>query len=124
MKRCAAVWLAGVLLLAAATPVQAETVLEKISRTGVLTAGTRGIAIPFAFITEKNEWIEALRVRLEKKLTKRIKLEKKEVTPETRMALVANRTLDVECGSTTYTRGRDETWTSLSISSSPAPSSW
>ena len=116
MKRCLAVWLAGVLLLGAAAPVLAETVLEKIGRTGVLTAGTRGSNIPFAFINEKNEWIgfsidllEAIRARLEKKLAKRIKLEKKEVIPETRIRLVANRTIDVECGSTTYTRGRDET---------------
>ena len=104
MKRCAAVWLAGILLLGTAAPVLAETVLEKISRTGVLTAGTRGSAIPFSFINEKNEWIgfsidllEAIRTRLEKKLGKRIKLEKKEVLPTTRMQLVANRTLDVEC---------------------------
>ena len=116
MKRCVAVWLAGALLLGAAAPVLAETVLEKISRTGVLTAGTRGSSIPFAFINEKNEWIgfsidllEAIRARLEKKLAKRIKLEKKEVTPATRFRLVANRSIDVECGSTTYTRGRDET---------------
>jgi ABC-type amino acid transport substrate-binding protein len=116
MKRCAAVWLAGVLLLATAAPVWAETILEKISRTGVLTAGTRGSSIPFAFINEKNEWIgfsidllEAVRTRLEKKLGKRIKLEKKEIIPTTRMQLVANRTVDVECGSTTYTRTRDET---------------
>ncbi len=116
MKRCVAAGLAGVLLLGTATPVLAETVLEKISRTGVLTAGTRGSSIPFAFINEKNEWIgfsidllEAIRARLEKKLARRIKLEKKEVTPATRISLVANRTIDVECGSTTYTRGRDET---------------
>ena len=116
MKRCAAVWMAGLLLLGAAAPVLAETVLEKISRTGVLTAGTRGDTIPFAFITEKNEWIgfsidllEAIRARLEKKLAKRIRIEKKEITPETRIPLVVSRTIDVECGSTTYTRARDET---------------
>ena len=116
MKRCVAMGLAGVLLLGAAAPILAETVLEKISRTGVLIAGTRGTTIPFAFINEKNEWIgfsidllEAIRARLEKKLAKRIKLEKKEVTPATRIQLVANRTIDVECGSTTYTRARDET---------------
>ena len=116
MKRCVAVWLGGLLLLGAAAPVLAETVLEKISRTGVLAAGTRGSAIPFAYINEKNEWIgfsidllEAIHARLEKKLAKRIKLEKKEITPDEPDQLVANRTLDVECGSTTYTRGRDET---------------
>jgi ABC-type amino acid transport substrate-binding protein len=110
------VWLGGLLLLGAAAPVLAETVLEKISRTGVLTAGTRATAIPFAFINEKNEWIgfsidllEAIRARLEKKLAKRIRLEKKEITPATSIPLVLNRTIDVGCGSNTYTRGRDET---------------
>jgi ABC-type amino acid transport substrate-binding protein len=116
MKRYVAMWLGGVLLLGAAAPVLAETVLEKIGRTGVLTAGTRGSSIPFAFIDEKNEWIgfsidllDAIRARLEKKLGKPIKLEKKEITPETRIPLVVNRTIDIECASTTYTRARDET---------------
>jgi ABC-type amino acid transport substrate-binding protein len=116
MKRCVTVWLASVLLLATAAPVLAETVLEKVNRTGVLIAGTRGTSIPFAFINERNEWIgfsidllEVIRARLEKKLGKRIKLEKKEVTTENRVMLVGNRTIDIECGSTTYTRGRDET---------------
>jgi ABC-type amino acid transport substrate-binding protein len=115
MRRCAALWLIGFLLLGTATPVLAETVLEKIRRTGVLNAGTRGTNIPHAFINEKNEWIgfsidllEAIRARLEKKLAKRIKLVKTEVTPTTRIPLVVNRTIDVECGSTTYTRARDE----------------
>ncbi len=108
--------LAGVLLLGAAAPVLAETILEKLRGTGVLTAGTRSASIPFAFINEKNEWmgfsidlLEAIRARLEKKPSKPIKLEKKEVTPATRVQLVANRTIDVECSSTTYTRARDET---------------
>jgi len=118
MKRCVAVWLAGALLLGAAAPVLAETVLEKISRTGVLTAGTRGSSIPLAFINEKNEWIgfsidllEAIRARLEKKLGKPLKLEKKEVggDPATRIRPVVNRTIDIECSSTTHTRSRDET---------------
>lgn len=114
MKRFAAMWLVGVLLFGAAVPALAETVLEKIARTGVLTAGTRGASIPFAFINEKNELIgfcvdllEAIRARLERKLAKRIRIEPKEVTPESRVQLVANRTVDVECGSTTYTRSRD-----------------
>src|SRR3970040_2190452 len=115
MKRCVVLWLAGVLRRGAAARVRAETVLEKIRRTGVLTAGTRGVSIPFAFINEKNEWIgfsidllEAIRARLEKKLGKTPKPEKKEIDPTTGIPLVANRTIDVECGSMTYTRGRDE----------------
>jgi polar amino acid transport system substrate-binding protein len=116
MKRGVAVWLAGVLLLGAAEPVLAETVLEKIKRTGVLTAGTGTGLIPFGFFNEKNEWVgfsidllEAIRARLEKKLGKSIKLEKKEVggDPATRFRLVVNRTIDIECSTITYTRGRD-----------------
>lgn len=116
MTRVLTCLLAALVLLTAAGPALAQSVLEKITRTGTLTAGTRTASIPFAFINEKNEWIgfsidllEAVRVRLEKKLGKPVKLEKKEVTPQTRIPLVANRTIDVECGSTTYTRGRDET---------------
>ncbi|KRT73645.1 MAG: protein GltB1, glutamate/aspartate transport system substrate-binding protein [Candidatus Rokubacteria bacterium CSP1-6] len=116
MKKSLGVLLALLFVTTAVAPALAETVLEKINRTGTLTAGTRTASIPFAFINEKNEWIgfsidflEAVQARLEKKLGKPIKLDKKEVTPATRIPLVANRTIDVECGSTTYTRGRDET---------------
>jgi ABC-type amino acid transport substrate-binding protein len=115
MRRYATIWLAGALLLSSTGWAPAETVLGKINRTGVLTAGTRGASIPFAFINEKNELIgfcldllEAIRARLERKLAKRIRIEPREVTPETRVQLVANRTIEVECGSTTYTRSRDE----------------
>ncbi len=116
MRKSFSVLLALLFVVASVAPALAETVLEKIGRTGVLTAGTRTASPPFAFINEKNEWIgfsidflEVLRARAEKKLGKPIKLDKKEVTPATRIPLVANRTIDVECGSTTYTRGRDET---------------
>lgn len=116
MRRAFGAFLVVLVLAASGVPAFAETVLEKIGRTGVLTAGTRTASIPFAFINEKNEWIgfsidllEAIRARLEKRLGKAVRLEKKEVTPATRIPLVANRTIDIECGSTTYTRGRDET---------------
>src|SRR5262249_27444546 len=118
MKRCVAVWLASALLLGAAAPVLAETILERIKRTGVLTAGTRAQSIPFAFINEKNEWIgfsidllEAIRARLEKKLGKPIRLEKKEVggDPATRIPPGGSRTIDLEGSATTHPPGRDET---------------
>lgn len=116
MRKSVSMFLAALVIFATYVPASAETVIEKINRTGVLTAGTRTASIPFAFINEKNEWIgfsvdflEAVRARAEKKLGKPIKLDKKEVTPATRIPLIANRTIDVECGSTTYTRGRDET---------------
>jgi ABC-type amino acid transport substrate-binding protein len=98
----------------ATAPVLAETVLEKISRTSVLTAGTRGSSIPFAFINEKNEWIgfsidllEPIRARLEKKLAS-ASSSKRRKSPATASRWWLNRTIDVECGSTTFTRGRDD----------------
>ncbi len=93
----------------------AETVLEKISRTSTLTAGTRTSSIPFAYINKKKEWvgfsvdlIKEIHQRLERELAEKITLELKEVTPETRIFQVANRTIDIECGSTTYTQTRDQ----------------
>lgn len=93
---------------------RAETVLEKIYRTRTLTVGTWTSSIPFAYINEKKEWvgfsvdlIKAIHRRLEGELGKAITLELREVTPKTRVFLVANGTIDIECGSTTYTQTRD-----------------
>lgn len=92
----------------------AETVLERVNRSGKLTVGAPKSSIPFAYINEKKEWVgfsldlvREIQGRLEKKLSKRIALELKEVTPKNRFALVENGTIDIECGSTTYTRSRD-----------------
>ena len=94
----------------------AEPVLQKINRTGKFTAGTRTSSIPFAYINEKKEWvgfsvdlINEIHRRIERNFGKKIKLELKEVTPENRIQMVADGTVDIECGSTTYTRSRDET---------------
>ncbi|MFQ5657513.1 MAG: transporter substrate-binding domain-containing protein [Candidatus Methylomirabilales bacterium] len=102
-----------------ATPLgraNAETVLEKISRTGKLTAGTRTASIPFAYINQEKEWvgfsvdiIKEIHQRLNRILVKEISLELKAVNPQNRIQLVADGTIDIECGSTTYTRSRDET---------------
>src|SRR5262249_57602963 len=113
-RGCVGGGVGGLLRRGQAAPVLAETVLEKIGRTGVVTAGTRGSSIPLAFINEKNEWIgfsidllEAIRARLEKKLGKPIRLDKKEVggDPATRIRPVISRTIDLECSSTTHTPG-------------------
>lgn len=92
----------------------AETVLEQISRTKKFTAGTRTSSIPFAYVNEKKEWvgfsvdlIKEIHRRLERELGKQVTLELKEVTPKTRIFLVANRTIDIECGTTTFTQTRD-----------------
>lgn len=94
----------------------AEMVLQKINRAGKFTAGTRTESIPFAYMNDKKEWvgfsvdlIKEIQGRLERNFAKKIALELKAVTPENRFQMVADGTVDIECGSTTYTRSRDET---------------
>jgi polar amino acid transport system substrate-binding protein len=109
--------LATVALLAPlAGMARAESVLEKISRTGTLTAGTPTASFPFSYINEKKErvgfsvdLITEIHRRLEAELGRKINLQLKEVTPTTRFPMVVNRTIDIECGSSTFTRSRDKT---------------
>ncbi|MFQ5960784.1 MAG: transporter substrate-binding domain-containing protein [Candidatus Methylomirabilales bacterium] len=104
------------LLVPPAGTARAETVPQKISRTGKFTAGTRTESIPFGFINDKKEWvgfsvdlIKQIHRRLERNFARKIKLELKAVNPENRIQMVADGKVDIECGSTTYTRSRDET---------------
>ncbi len=114
MKRMCALLLALAVALPLASPAFAETTLEKISRTGVLTIGTRTGSPPFAFINKNNEWVgfsidlveQAILPELSKKLGKPIKLEKKESTPPTRIPLLASNAVDLIAGTMTDTRSR------------------
>lgn len=116
MKRLLAVVLGLALALPLASPAFAETTLEKIGRTGVLTIGTRTGSPPFAFINKSNEWVgfsidlveQAILPELSKKLGKPIKLEKKESTPPTRIPLLASNAVDLIAGTMTDTRSRRE----------------
>ncbi len=105
-------------LLLAATSQNASwagEILEKIKETGIITAGTRTDAIPFAYINDEGEWVgysidvlEIIRQDIEKKLGKPIKLKLVEVTPQNRFDKVKNREIDIECASSTFTWERDE----------------
>lgn len=111
---CFAVLLA--FALASVTPALAETTLDKISRTGVLTIGTRTGSPPFAFINKSNEWVgfsidlveQGILPALSRKLGKPVKLEKKESTPPTRIALLSSNAVDLIAGTMTDTRSRRE----------------
>jgi ABC-type amino acid transport substrate-binding protein len=116
MKKLLAVALVLGMLALAAAPALAETTLEKIGRTGVLTIGTRTGSPPFAYINQKNEWVgfsidlveELIKPALEKKLGKPIKVEKKESTPPTRIPLLTSNAVDLIAGTMTATRTRRE----------------
>ncbi|MBI2540059.1 MAG: transporter substrate-binding domain-containing protein [Deltaproteobacteria bacterium] len=114
MKRAMNFFFAIALLLAAKSPAGAETTLEKIARTGVLTIGTRTGSPPFAYINQKNEWVgfsidlveQLVLPPLAKKVGKPVKLEKKESTPPTRIPLLSSNAVDLIAETMTDTRSR------------------
>ncbi|MBI9075191.1 MAG: ABC transporter substrate-binding protein [Desulfatibacillum sp.] len=116
MKRLGLVCFWGLICcLLAAPPVFAETVLEKIDRTGSITMGYREGGVPFGYINDKGEWGgfdmdlgDILVQKLEEKLGKKIKYNKTPINPKTRIVLVANRTVDIVMGATTITMAREE----------------
>jgi polar amino acid transport system substrate-binding protein len=94
----------------------AETTLEKINRTGVLTIGTRTGVPPFAYVNKNNEWVgfsidlveQAIVPGISKKLGKSITVEKKESTAPTRISLLTSNAVDLIAESMTDTRARRE----------------
>ncbi len=85
MKRMLVVQLSLAIVLSFSALASAETTLEKVNRTGVLTIGTRTGLPGFAFIDKKNEWVgfsidlveQAIAPEISKKVGKAIKVEKK-----------------------------------------------
>jgi polar amino acid transport system substrate-binding protein len=91
----------------------AETVLEKIKRTGELNAGVRKDAIPFGYVDPKGKWtgysvdlIHLIHKRLENELNQTIKLNLREATIDSRFRIVQQGTVDIMCGATTITQTR------------------
>ena len=114
MKQVTIFLVAIALLLAGKSPAGAETTLEKIARTGVLTIGTRTGSPPFAYINQKNEWVgfsielveQLVLPPLAKKAGKPVKLEKKESAPPTRIPLLSSNAVDLIAETMTDTRSR------------------
>ena len=114
MRRTLALLLGLAFLLSLVTPAVAETTLEKISRTGTLTIGTRTGSPPFAYVNKNNEWVgftidlveQGILPELAKKLGKPVKLEKKESAPPTRIPLLSSNAVDLIAGTMTDTPER------------------
>jgi glutamate/aspartate transport system substrate-binding protein len=117
--RCAA-WLALVLALtlsagaAAAAPVTEGPTLARIRETGVVVMGYRPASLPFSYLDAQRKpvgytvelcerVIAALRTRLD---LPDLEVRRVPVDSATRMPLVINGTLDLECGITTHTAER------------------
>jgi polar amino acid transport system substrate-binding protein/glutamate/aspartate transport system substrate-binding protein len=116
MKQLTSFLLALVALLGGRAPAFAENTLEKISRTGALTIGTRTGSPPFAYVNKQNEWVgfsidlveQAIVPVVSRKLGKPVKVEKKESTPQTRIPLLTSTAVDLIAETMTDTRPRRE----------------
>jgi len=105
--------LAGIsclLPLLLAGPSLAETVVEKVARTGFLTVGTRFDAIPYSYVNEKGELVgysmdvlERIRKRLETRLGRPVTLQMIEANqPGEKINLIRSGEIDIAC-STAFT---------------------
>ncbi len=101
--------LATVLLAGMATGALAQGTLEKVRAAGSITVGNRDASIPFSYLDDKQQPIgyamdlcarivDAVRVELKMPGLKSVF---QPVTSATRIPLLANGTIDLECGSTT-----------------------
>ncbi|WP_416675873.1 amino acid ABC transporter substrate-binding protein [Egbenema bharatensis] len=95
------------------SPSWAGTTLEQIQQTGILRAGTRTDALPFAYVNAEGEWVgfsidllERIRMQLEQELSRPVQLELVEVTPRDRLSSVAQGEVDLVCESASFTFNR------------------
>ena len=98
-----------------AAPVQADT-LSKVKESGTLTLGIRESSIPLSYLDDKqqpvgyhidicNRIVDAVKAKLG---MPGLKTAHQPVTSQNRIPLVANGTVDLECGSTTNNAARQQ----------------
>ena len=84
-----------------------ESTLDKIKKTGTITVGHRDASIPFSYYDDKQQPVGysmdicAAIVDAVKKQVPNVKVNYQLVTSANRIPLMANGTIDLECGSTT-----------------------
>ena len=118
MRRFCLVLLAVIMLAGGASVqvsfAQMSPTLKKIADRGAIVIGHREASVPFSYIDQNQKPI-GFSVDLCLKIADAVKEELKKpdiridyvpVTPQTRFALLANGTVDLECGSTTNTFSR------------------
>ena len=93
-----------------------QSTLEKIKSAKTITMGYREASFPFSFVGDDKKpagYSVDLCVRVATGIQQQIglndlKVKWTPVTPDNRMAMVANGTIDIECGTTTNTLSRQE----------------
>jgi ABC-type amino acid transport substrate-binding protein len=117
MKRMFIVVLTALAVLAfLSAPLHADETMDRIEKTGKIRVGWREGSIPFAYMDPKVghqvgfsvDMTYELVNKLSEHFGKKIEIERYTVTPQTRIPMVANGTIDVEMGSTTYTQKRED----------------
>ncbi|MHC0066344.1 amino acid ABC transporter substrate-binding protein [Nostoc sp. UIC 10890] len=95
--------------------VAAETVMEKVARTGILTAGTSRDALPFAYVDSQGklngysvDMLTLIKEQLEKDLDKKIKLQLVGLSPSERITKIVNQEVDIVCDASSFTWERDK----------------
>ncbi len=111
---CSVALVAAILLVCPDRIALAETTLDRIARTGVLNAGTRQDAPPFAFRDRQGnlvglsvDLIEAVRLALAARFDRPVRTEHAMVTSQTRMNVIETGQVDLVCETATVTWERE-----------------
>ena len=115
-KTLAAVAALALIASAPATAQELTGTLKKIKDSGTITIGHRETSIPFSYLDDKQQPIgysmdicAAVVEEVKKELgIAQLAVKYNPVTPQTRIPLMANGTIDLECGSTTNTLTRQK----------------
>jgi glutamate/aspartate transport system substrate-binding protein len=108
--------LAAVLCAGSATAQELTGTLKNIKETGAITLGFRDSSIPFSYLDDNQKpigYAMDICYKIVEAVKKELKLDKLEVklnpvTSSTRIPLLANGTIDLECGSTTNNAERQK----------------
>lgn len=107
--------LIGLLFAGAASAAELYGTLKKINDTGTIVIGHRESSIPFSYLNDEQKPVGysidlCMKIveSVKKELGKDIKVRFVPVNPKTRIPLIANGTINLECGSTTNNLTRQQ----------------
>ena len=102
-------------LLSSPRSTLAHTVLEKVAKTGVLTAGTSKDAFPFAYDNGKGQltgysvdMLKLIKDQLEQELKRPIALKLVAVDPQERVPSLLKNKVDIVCDASSFTWEREK----------------
>jgi glutamate/aspartate transport system substrate-binding protein len=116
MKHAVKLWACAALAAVSVGAAAQQGTLDKIKATGAITLGHRDASIPFSYLDDKQQPIgyamdlcarivDAIKAELK---LPNLKVNLQPVTSATRIPLLANGTIDMECGSTTNNTERQK----------------